>query len=118
MYHAAKLKLGYSPHISTLHPRVKVRVSGWHAGLIGFIVVLLAIYLFLTQSIAKDRFLFESIESRIAKLRGENAALEVKSLEEQSLSNLKIESMEFELEEVKDISYIQPKSDAPLVLRN
>lgn len=125
MYHAAKLKLGYSSHISNLRPRVKMRIAGWpacqrgwHAGFACFIVVLLGVYLFFAQSIATDRFLLESIESRIAKLRGENAALEVASLEEQSLSNLKIESMEFQLEEVKNISYIQPKSEAPLVLRN
>ncbi len=98
--------------------KFETRTSAWHAGFAGFIVVLLALYLFLAQSIAKDRFLLESIESKIANLQGENAALEVASLEEQSLSNLKSESIEFELEEVKNISYIQPKFEAPLVLGN
>lgn len=93
-------------------------MSAWHAGFAGFIVVLLALYLYFTQSIAKDRFLLTSIEARIVKLQGENAALEVTSLEGQSLSNLKVESKEFKLEEVRDISYIQPKSQAPLVLGN
>lgn len=105
-------------YVFTLQPRVKAGMNGWHAGIACCIVVLFAVYLFFAQSIAQDRFLLESIEARIAKLQGENTALEIESLEEHSLSNLKSESMEFKLEEVKNISYIRPKFAAPLVLRN
>jgi hypothetical protein len=97
---------------------MRTSLNAYHVSFAGFIVVLLALYLFLAQSIAMDRFLLESIESRIVQLQGENAALEVTSLEEQSLSNLKTVSVEFGLEEVKDISYIQPTSNTPLVLKN
>jgi hypothetical protein len=79
--------------------------------------MLAGFYLFEVNSIVKDRFTLESTERKLGEIRERNKELQMISSEANSLVGLKNMGYALELEEIKNISYIEVKSASPLVLR-
>lgn len=95
----------------------KFKISLTHLILLACVFVLAGFYLFEVNSIAKDRFALESAESDLAEIREKNTALQMLASETNSLSGLRNTGYTLQLEEVKNISYIEVKSASPLVSR-
>lgn len=95
----------------------KFKISLTHLILLACMFALSGFYLFEVNSIAKDRFALESREQELDEIREKNIALQMLASEANSLPGLRSTSYTLQLEEVKNISYIEVKSASPLVLR-
>jgi len=97
---------------------VKPKVHLWHALLIMSVFVLLALYVFQVNSVVKDHFAIEGMKKQAIELYDKHEALKVYVSESQSLYNLQSNSRNMGLEEVKHVTYIEPKTIKPLGLGN
>jgi len=96
----------------------KSKVKSLHLVLFVCVFALLGLYLFEVNSIVKERFALEDTKNKIQQLRGKNEELKVRASQAKSLYSLEALSSEFDLEEVKHITYIEVKSTPQLVLGN
>jgi len=97
--------------------KAKFKINLIHLILLTCVLALAGFYIFQVNSIVKDRFALDTTERKLGEILEENKALQVIASEVNSLPGLKNTGYALELEEVKNISYIEAKSASPLVLR-
>jgi len=93
----------------------KSKINSAHLVLLTSVLILGALYLYLTSSIAQDHFAFQEMTTVMQELRDKHSFIKVQASHEQSLDKLELASAELDLEEVGHISYIEVKDFSPLV---
>lgn len=96
----------------------KTKIGVLHIFLLSSIFVLLGFYLFGVNSIIKEQFTLEKTAQYAAELKGKNANLKNLAYEVRSLVNLGNLSRALDLEEVRNVSYIEVRSGSELVAGN
>lgn len=75
--------------------------------LLGFVLPFLLLYIFQVNSYAKETYLIEDYQERIAQLTQENKGLEVSFSKTNSLSNVEEYLKSKNFEKVSQVTYIQ-----------
>lgn len=94
----------------------KTKIGVLHVFLLASIFCLLGFYVFEANSALKDQFVLAKTVKYADELKGKNKNLRNLAYEAQSLDNLANLSRTLDLEDVKQISYIEVKHISPLVL--
>lgn len=74
------------------------------------------LYVYEVHGTSEQHFAMERIASQIQKLKNTYTALEISESDNHSLLNLQAESAALGLEEVREVSYIEIKAHAPLLV--
>lgn len=94
----------------------KMTIGACHIALGVCAFAFFLLYVYEVHGISKQNLQMERIASHIQKLKNTYTALEISQSENHSLLNLQAESAALSLEDVREVSYIEIKSHAPLVL--
>lgn len=101
---------GFPPPRSSMGVKTKSKIKPLYFAMAMSVFVILAFYVFLTNSMAGDRFESQLMRQKIEKLKEENETLELSASQVQSLASLQERSEKIGLETSAKIRYVRVRA--------